>query len=205
MAMADACALPCALCGRALTEATRGRECGGPKKGGGGSKRKRRSTGINDEDIDAGDDAGGAEVVSEEASSPKKKAKKASNPRPDEPDEPLAAELTDRQLLNRWTRMVEVAIGHTPTSKVWARTLAKQLGGVRGVATATRKQILSIKAKGNVQMPTALATRISQVFALPVVKKKTIPTVVEQVKKKGVKPTAAKPVMASRKIPRLPK
>jgi hypothetical protein len=206
--MAAACELPCALCGRALTEATRGRECGPPKSSGGRVKRKR---GASIDDKDDEDDAPAVERLpadDDAAALPKKKkAKKKADT--DEPDLPLSQDLTDRQVRMRHVRMVDLAIGDKKVAAKWSKTLLNQCGGLHGLCTTKRKDLLRLRCQGNTQIPTKLVDRLVHVFGPPQAAKKKESGRVKSttpIKPTAAKPTATKPkpIGSSRKIPRLP-
>jgi hypothetical protein len=217
-----ACTAPCTLCGMMPASASRARSC----RGGGGGRRGGRKRARDEADEDdggepatvetpvAGDGAGGEGEEAAVVPPAKRKKRDASG---DEPDEPLAAELTDRQVMNRHVSMVGIAIGNKKVSDQWAKTIITQLNGLHGLSTAKRSTLLKLKCKGNKAIPSKLVDRLLHVFgpARPAKSKLSskptaAPTksIAKPVAKPGAKPVAkpvAKPTTtAMRRIPRLP-
>jgi hypothetical protein len=208
--MVDSCALPCALCGRALSE-SRSRECGPPKSSGGRVKRKR---GASIDDKDDEDDAPVVEKLPAEgdAEAVPKKKKRVKPPTEDDPDHALAQDLSDRKLLNLSVKVLSLAIGDRKVADKWAKTILTQLGGgLHALCTAKRVDLLKLRCQGNKKIPKMLVDRLMHVFGPPQAagraakSKSTTPTKPTAAAATKPKPTAAKPVMTSRKIPRLPK
>ena len=104
----------------------------------------------------------------------KKKAKKKA----EEPDLPLSQDLTDRQVRMRHARMVDMAIGDKKVAAKWSKTLLNQCGGLHGLCTTKRKDLLRLRCQGNKQIPTKLVDRLLQVFGptRPAAKPTTKPT-----------------------------
>ena len=165
--MADSCALPCALCGRALAE-TRSRECVGPQKAGGGRAGGKRKRGASIDDKDDEDDAPVVEKLptegDAEAVHPKKK-KRVKPPTEDDPDHALAQELSDRKLLNLSVKVLSLAIGDRKVADKWAKTVLTQMGcNLHALCNAKRKDLLKLKCKGNKAIPSKLVDRLLHVF-----------------------------------------